>query len=119
MTQICLSKALAVNRPTCEAISWRKEAERRNRNEGVQKATEQPITVSTKSSTIEEGIVPIYLTPTNQHWACDIEADNLLDKATRIWCVCVENVLTGEKHAFTDREAFNKVVGQRYHSCRA
>jgi DNA polymerase III alpha subunit (gram-positive type) len=46
------------------------------------------------------------LTPTNRHWACDIEADDLLDKATRIWCVCVENVLTGEKHAFTKAEDF-------------
>lgn len=42
----------------------------------------------------------MYLTPTERHWACDIEADNLLDKATTIWCVCVENIITGEKHEF-------------------
>jgi DNA polymerase-1 len=52
------------------------------------------------------------LTPTNRHWACDIEADDLLDKATCIWCVCVENVLTGEKHAFTDKEAFRVWLGR-------
>lgn len=54
----------------------------------------------------------MYLTPTNSHWACDIEADELLDKATRVWCVCVENVLTGEKHAFTDKEAFKEWLGR-------
>lgn len=49
----------------------------------------------------------MYLTPTNCHWACDIEADDLKDKATRIWCVCVENVETGEKHTFENKESFN------------
>lgn len=39
----------------------------------------------------------MYLTPTNSHWACDIEADGLLEEATRIWCVTLENCLTGEK----------------------
>lgn len=48
----------------------------------------------------------MYLIPTNSHWACDIEANDLLDKATRIWCVTVENVLTGETHAFTEKDAF-------------
>lgn len=48
----------------------------------------------------------MYLQPTENHWACDIEADNLLDKATRIWCVCVENILTGEKRAFKDADSF-------------
>lgn len=47
-----------------------------------------------------------YLTYDERYWACDIEADNLLDKATRIWCVTVENVVTGEKHAFTMQEDF-------------
>jgi hypothetical protein len=46
------------------------------------------------------------LTPTNRHFACDIEADNLLDEATRIWCVCVENCVTGEKRSFIDAQAF-------------
>jgi DNA polymerase-1 len=49
----------------------------------------------------------LYLTPTSQHWACDIEADDLLDKATRIWCVCVINCVTKERHTFTDKESFN------------
>lgn len=49
----------------------------------------------------------MYLTPTENTWACDIEADALLDKATTIWCVTVENVITGEKHDFTDPIIFN------------
>lgn len=50
----------------------------------------------------------MYLTPTEQHWSCDIEADNLLDEATRIHCVCLENILTGEKLSFTNAEDFIK-----------
>jgi DNA polymerase I-like protein with 3'-5' exonuclease and polymerase domains len=46
------------------------------------------------------------LTPTKNTWACDIEADGLLEDATRIWCVCVKNVVTGEEKEFTDAEAF-------------
>lgn len=48
----------------------------------------------------------MYLTPTENHWACDIEADNLLDKATTIWCVCLENCLTSEKLSFTKPDDF-------------
>jgi DNA polymerase-1 len=48
----------------------------------------------------------MYLTPTENHWATDIEADNLLEDATCIWCVCMENVSTGEKHEFTDSKSF-------------
>lgn len=48
----------------------------------------------------------VYLTPTERHWACDIEADNLLDKATTIWCVCVLNCITRERHDFTTAAAF-------------
>jgi DNA polymerase-1 len=47
-----------------------------------------------------------YLIPTANHWACDIEADGLLDEVTTLWCVTVENVLTGEKHAFVEASAF-------------
>jgi DNA polymerase I len=54
----------------------------------------------------------MYLTPTDKHWACDIEADNLLDKATRIWCCCVENVVTGEKKEFTDARDFLEWFGK-------
>lgn len=48
-----------------------------------------------------------YLVPTDKHWACDIEGDDLLDNATRIWCSCVENVVTGEKHTFLNANEFN------------
>lgn len=50
----------------------------------------------------------MYLTPTKNHWACDIEADDLLDKATRIWCVCVLNLVTKEEKEFTDAETFKQ-----------
>jgi DNA polymerase-1 len=48
----------------------------------------------------------MYLTLSSSHWACDIEADGYLDEATRIWCVCVINVVTKEKKEFTDAESF-------------
>jgi DNA polymerase-1 len=50
----------------------------------------------------------VYLTPTDKHWACDIEADNLLDDATRIWCVCVINMITKEERSFTDAKDFQE-----------
>lgn len=50
----------------------------------------------------------MFLTPTKSHWACDIEADGLLDEATRIWCVCVLNLETKEELEFTNAEAFIK-----------
>jgi DNA polymerase-1 len=39
----------------------------------------------------------LYLTPTNSHWACDIEADGLLEEATRIWCATLLNCVTKER----------------------
>lgn len=39
----------------------------------------------------------MYLTPTNLHWACDIEADNLKESATVIWCATLINLVTKEK----------------------
>jgi DNA polymerase-1 len=39
----------------------------------------------------------LYLTPTKDHWACDIEADNLLADATRIWCATLFNIETKER----------------------
>lgn len=54
----------------------------------------------------------MYLTPTKSHWACDIEADELLDKATRIWCVCVLNLETKEEREFTDAKAFQDFLEQ-------
>lgn len=49
-----------------------------------------------------------YLSPTENHWACDIEADGLLEDATKIHIVCVENIMTGERHAFTNLELFTR-----------
>lgn len=48
----------------------------------------------------------MYLTPTENHWAADIEADGLLDEATKIWCVTLENVLTGETFSTTTADSF-------------
>lgn len=46
----------------------------------------------------------MYLTPTIHHWACDIEADNLLDKATTIWCATGINVVTKEEFTWLSKE---------------
>lgn len=48
----------------------------------------------------------MYLNYDERYWACDIEADNLLEAATRIWCACVENIVTGEAHSFIEKEDF-------------
>ena len=56
----------------------------------------------------------MYLTPTKSHWACDIEADGLLEEATRIWCVCVENIITKEKKRFTDARSFREWLETDY-----
>lgn len=45
-----------------------------------------------------------YLSQTGDYWALDLEADSL--KPTQIWVVCVENILTGEKHSFTEAAKF-------------
>jgi DNA polymerase-1 len=50
----------------------------------------------------------MYLTPTSSHWACDIEADGLLDEATRIWCCTVINCVTKEKGKFRTKEQFKQ-----------
>lgn len=52
----------------------------------------------------------MYLTPTEQHWACDIEADNLIDSVTKIHCACVENVKTGETRSFNNGKDFRDWV---------
>lgn len=49
----------------------------------------------------------MYLTPTNSHWACDIEADNLLLKATRIWCATLINVVSKDKVFCRTKEEFD------------
>lgn len=48
----------------------------------------------------------MYLTPTENHWALDIEADGLLNEATRIWCATSINCVTKERAEFTDKESF-------------
>jgi DNA polymerase-1 len=45
-----------------------------------------------------------YLSPTADYWVLDIEADSLTP--TQIWVVCVENILTGEKHSFREAAEF-------------
>lgn len=51
----------------------------------------------------------MYLTPTEKHWACDIEADDLLEGVTQIWCVTMLNCITKERAEFgpDDKEKFN------------
>lgn len=56
----------------------------------------------------------MYLQPTSLHWACDIEADGLLEDVTTIHCVCVENVETGEQHAFTNKKDFHRWIKPDY-----
>ena len=48
----------------------------------------------------------LYLKVEPDDWACDIEADNLLESATRIWCCTVCNLTTKEERAFTTKEEF-------------
>lgn len=55
-----------------------------------------------------------YLEHNKNYWACDIEADNLLDDATCIWCVAVENIETGEKRVFTEGENFRDWLSPDY-----
>ena len=56
----------------------------------------------------------MYLTPTDKHWVFDIETDDL--NATVIWVMCVENVVTGEAHAFTTYEEI-KTFFQDHSDC--
>jgi DNA polymerase I-like protein with 3'-5' exonuclease and polymerase domains len=44
------------------------------------------------------------------HWACDIEADGLLETATTIWCATAINCITKEKKEFRDAEAFRTFI---------
>lgn len=50
-----------------------------------------------------------YLNYEDSHkWACDIEADGFRNQASVIWCVCVENVVSGESRAFRVKEHFKE-----------
>jgi DNA polymerase-1 len=55
----------------------------------------------------------MYLTPTQNHWACDIEADDLLPGVTTIWCVTLTNLVTKEEVEFTDAESFKVWLEER------
>lgn len=48
-----------------------------------------------------------YLTYDHRYWACDIEANGFRREATRVHCICVENIQTGEREHFLTAEAFN------------
>lgn len=50
----------------------------------------------------------MYLTPTKDHWGCDIEADGLLEEATTIWCCTVCNIQTKDERTFYSAEEFRK-----------
>lgn len=50
----------------------------------------------------------MYLTPTDKHWAMDIEGDNLLEKATKIWCATLINCVTKEKVWCRTRDDFTE-----------
>jgi len=40
----------------------------------------------------------------------DLEADNLLPLATRIWCVCTKLLETGEERTFYDKDSFTEYI---------
>lgn len=48
----------------------------------------------------------MYLKPTENHWACDIEADNLYESATKIYCATLLNTVTKEETHFLDGASF-------------
>ena len=52
----------------------------------------------------------MYLTPSNKHWAIDIETDDL--NATVIWVACVRNIVTKEEHTFVGHEAIRAFIEQ-------
>lgn len=47
-----------------------------------------------------------YLTYNETYFSCDIEANGFRNEATRIHCVCIENIQTGEQFAFHTKEDF-------------
>ena len=55
-----------------------------------------------------------YLTYDESYWACDIEADGFRNEASIIWCVCVENVETGEQLSFRKAETFKAWLEENY-----
>ena len=55
----------------------------------------------------------MYLTPTVNHFSCDIEADGLKKEATQIWCSCLINVVTREEFEFLCSEDFHAFMQDR------
>lgn len=53
----------------------------------------------------------MYLTPTNKHWAIDIETDDL--NATVIWVACVRNIVTKEEHTLVGHDAIKAFIDER------
>jgi hypothetical protein len=49
----------------------------------------------------------MYLTPTKNHWAIDIETDSL--DATVIWVATVRNIVTKEEHTLVGHEAIRRL----------
>jgi len=50
----------------------------------------------------------MYLTPTKNHWAIDIETDDL--NATVIWVACVRNIVTKEEHTLVGHDAIQRFI---------
>lgn len=53
-----------------------------------------------------------YLSYDNNYWVLDIEADGL--DPTKIWCVCLRNLITGEEKQFYDRDLFRSFLVDDY-----
>ena len=49
-----------------------------------------------------------YLSYDETYWSCDIEADEMREDVSAVWCVCVCNVQTREEQTFTNAGAFRK-----------
>lgn len=50
----------------------------------------------------------MYLTPTDKHWAIDIETDDL--NAAVIWVACVRNIVTKEEHTLVGHDEIRRFV---------
>lgn len=56
----------------------------------------------------------MYLTPSDKHWAIDIETDDL--KATVIWVACVCNIVTKEERTLVGHDTIKAFIAER-HDC--
>lgn len=53
----------------------------------------------------------MYLTPTKNHWALDIETDDL--DATVVWVACARNIVTKEEHTLVGHDAIKDFINAR------